>query len=121
MTDQPNAFLTDERAAVLAGEYDGDEAVERTHKSRIRERARSAIDELILVAQSEEIENADVFEPEKVGTLIHWLLRDPSQLEAEGLVEGFTEEQEAYRTRVHSEVVQEALKLDHPEKGRFDD
>jgi hypothetical protein len=121
MANEPNAFLTDERAAVLAGNYEGNEAVERTHKSRIRQRARSALDELILVAQSDEIENADVFEPDKVGTLIHWLLRDPSQLEAEGLLEGFTEDQKEYRTKVHSEVAQEIMKIDHPEKGRFDD
>jgi len=131
MGEKPNAFLTDERRAVLAGNYDGSESVERTHKSRIRERARSAVDELIEVAQSKEIENADVFDPAKIGTLLFWIMHDWSQSTGGGLVGevedeslptvDYPDEYEQYRKEVHSEVAQEIMKIDHPERGRFDD
>lgn len=135
MGEKPNAFLTDERRAVLADDYDGSESVKRTHKSRIRERARSAVDELIEVAQSKEIENADVFEPAKIGTLLFWIMHDWSQTPT-GTTDGeesdgetpfapkeldYPDEYEQYRKEVHSEVAQEIMKIDHPERGRFDD
>lgn len=84
MEDTP-AFLTDERRAVLAGEYDGSETVERTHKSRIRQRARTAISELIKVAQSEEIDNADVFDPDDLARLV-----DALMVPADGLTPRWT-------------------------------
>lgn len=71
MTD---AFLTDERRAVLNAEYDGAANTERTHKSRIRVRSRQAIEELIEVAQSPEIDNRDVFDPDDLARLIDALM-----------------------------------------------
>jgi len=71
MTD---AFLTDERRAVLNGEYDGAANTERTHKSRIRARSRQAIEELIEVAQSPEIDNGDVFDPDDLARLVDALM-----------------------------------------------
>lgn len=128
---EPNAFLTDERRAVLTGDYGGSENVERTHKSRIRQRANSAISELIEVAQSPVIENADVFDPAEIGTLLFWIMHDPSQTTTGGLVGevedeslptvDYTDKFEQYRRAVHSEVAQEIMKIDHPERGRFDD
>jgi hypothetical protein len=127
---EPNAFLTDERRAVLAGDYDGSESVERTHKSRIRQRARSAIEELIEVAQSPVIENSDVFSPSQIGTLLFWIMHDPAETTTPsgGLLGlGIHEDTEysddfiQYQRAVHSEVAQEIMKIDHPEQGRFDD
>lgn len=124
MTDQPNAFLTDERRAVLAGAYEGEENVERTHKSRIRARARSALAELTEVARSEEIDNADVFEPEAVGTLLFWILRDPARLtdlEGGGLVkdEDLPDSYQQYRNSLYVEIDKQMRKFDRPEEGRF--
>ncbi|MFW5918424.1 MAG: hypothetical protein ACOCR0_02970 [Haloferacaceae archaeon] len=74
MTDTTPAFLTDQRRAVLAGEYDGEPNTERTHKSRIRSRAKTALQELIEVAESDAIDNADVFEPNDLARLIDALM-----------------------------------------------
>lgn len=77
-------FLTETRREVLSGNYDGAKNTERTHKSRIRARARTALDELLVVAASDEIENAEVFDPQKLRALITTLTRgagglDPSE------------------------------------------
>lgn len=63
-------FLTETRRDVLAGDADLAESTIRSHKSRIRSRARTALAELIEVAESEEIENADVFEPQQLARLV---------------------------------------------------
>ena len=67
---EPNTFLTDERQAVLNGEYDGAANVERTHKARIKARSQSALDELIEVAKSPEVSNGEIFDPKKLRTLL---------------------------------------------------
>lgn len=74
-------FLTEARREVLSGDYDGAENTERTHKSRIRARTRTAVDELLVVAASDEIDNADVFDPEKLRALITTLTRGPGGLD----------------------------------------
>lgn len=73
MADE-KVFLTDERRAVLRGRYDGSDSNLRTHKSRIRKKARIALDELMEVAGSPAIDNEDVFDTEEVYTLISILL-----------------------------------------------
>jgi hypothetical protein len=80
----PDTFLTESRREVLAGEWDGEPSTERSKKSQIRTRARAAVGELIEVAQSPEIENADVFEPEEVGRLLAAILNDPNQMPTAG-------------------------------------
>lgn len=73
--DNTPVFLTETRQEVLRGDYDGDQNVERTHKSRIRTRARKAIEELNEVAMSPAIDNEDVFDPEKVSFLLLHIMR----------------------------------------------
>lgn len=117
---EPNTFLTDSRRAVLDGEYDGAENTERTHRSRIRSRGQTAIEELTEVAQSPEIDNADVFDPAAVGRLLFWILNDPHKLtdvETGGLIsaadlpDSYTE----YRNSVYVEVDQQLRKFDRPD------
>ena len=72
--DAPSTFLTPERRSVLNGEYDGAENVERTHKSRIRARSRTALEELIEVAESNEIDTREVFDPDDVFRLLRAIL-----------------------------------------------
>jgi hypothetical protein len=74
VSEEPSVFLTDERTAVLNGEYTGSENTYRTHKSNIRQRAQTALKELIQVAASPEIENSDVFEPNDLARLIDSLM-----------------------------------------------
>lgn len=128
-----SAFLTDSRREVLSGEYDGAESTLKSKKSHIRTRAQMAMDELIEVAQSAEIENESVFEPETIGTLIYWILNDPAQIDHVGGLVGtgeapddvpqdiwtkIPEELQQYRREVHSETAQELLSIDYPTKGR---
>lgn len=81
-------FLTDERRAILNGEADHltDESL-RTGKYRIRRRARTALSELVDVAESPEIDNTDIFEPEEIQELLlRLLLVGPQEGEGGGLV-----------------------------------
>lgn len=80
--DNTPVFLTETRQKVLRGDYDGEENTERTHKSRIRARAQKAIDELDEVAMSPEIENEDVFDPERVAFLLLHIMRGTGGLNA---------------------------------------
>lgn len=67
-------FLTEKREAVLNGEYDGSDDALRNQKSRLRRSAQTALQELITVAASPEIENAEVFDPEQIHILLKILL-----------------------------------------------
>lgn len=118
-----DTFLTDERRAVLNGEYDGAENVERTHRSRIKSRARSAVGELIEVARSEEIENRDVFDPKQVGLLLGLLVDDPAVMPAGGLTNKPTDlsvpdRHIKYRNAVHSEATSTLLQLKPPQTDK---
>lgn len=74
MADESPVFLTDERRDVLNEEYQGADSTERAHRSNIRKRARKAIQELIEVAQSPQIDNSEVFEPDNLARLIDSLM-----------------------------------------------
>lgn len=74
MTKPDSVFLTDNRRDVLFGKSDWTEASINNERSRIKNRAEIALDELIAVASSPMIDNADVFEEEQVRTLLSILL-----------------------------------------------
>lgn len=98
---ETDTFLTDARRAVLNGEYDGAANVERTHESRIRDRSRSALAELVEVANSTEIENESVFDPEMVRAFL------TSLATRGGLQEhGYEHVSEAYRNALYVEIDQ---------------
>jgi hypothetical protein len=122
--NRQNIFLTDTRRDVLEGESDLSGGSLANEKSRIRTRARAAIDELIEVAQSEEIENASIFGPEKVGTLLFWITMDPSEIDHGGLVEPTamaSDEFQYYRQHVAGQVAPSIMSIRNPNRGRFDD
>lgn len=85
-------FLTDTRRDVLEGTADqlNDQSL-LNEKSRIRKRARLAIEELIEVADSPEIDNETVFEPELVGKLVQSIISDGG-----GLIENTDYRNEIY-------------------------
>ena len=98
---EPDTFLTDERRAVLRGEYGGAENVERTHRSRIKARSQSALSELIEVAGSEEIDNAEVFDPKQIRALLTTILYKG------GLVDpDYQHVSDAYRNAMYFEMSQ---------------
>jgi hypothetical protein len=70
MVQPENLFLTDTRRQVLEGEYSGSDSNLRTHHSNIRHRSQLALDELIEVARSPKINNAEALPAEKVTTLL---------------------------------------------------
>jgi hypothetical protein len=129
-------LLTENRRDVLDGRSEWSEDAIINEKTRIRNKSRTALDELIEVAQSSEIENRSVFDPEKLGTLLYWILNDPAMFpitDHGGLIgtddeppEGLPdhaylkvpEKLQEYRQNVHSEAAQELLRIDHPERGR---
>jgi len=67
-------FLTSARKDAL-NHYDPENSNHRVHKSRVKNRASQALDELLWVAANGAIENADVFEEEKVKALLTTLLQ----------------------------------------------
>lgn len=67
-------FLTDSRREVLDGTTDLTDQSLYNAKSRIRTRARLALKELIEVASSDEIDNADIFTQQQMQALVSNLL-----------------------------------------------
>jgi len=126
-----NIFLTDTRRDVLDGDADLSAGSLANEKSRIRTRTRAAVDELIEVGGSEEIENSDVFNPEKIGTLLFWILNDPADLERagglhqpvddvpEGAIVGMSDDFRQYRQQVAGEVAPSIMSIRNPDRGRF--
>lgn len=85
-------FLTDARRDVLNGEFDGKEITKRSQKSKIRTRSRLAIDELIDVFESDEIDNTKSFDPEQIARLIRALMPHPDEIESFPEYDGTAEE-----------------------------
>lgn len=81
-----NVFLTDHRRDVLDGTADLTENSLINEKSRIRKRARMAIEELQEVAQSNQIENESVFDPKALAYLIQWVFLDPAAMDGGGVM-----------------------------------
>nr|WP_011225234.1 hypothetical protein [Haloarcula sp. AS7094]AAS13419.1 unknown [Haloarcula sp. AS7094] len=69
-----NIFLTDSRRDVLNGVDELTGQSRYNAKSRIRQRARMALQELIEFAASPEINNADIFEPNEIARLLDALM-----------------------------------------------
>lgn len=65
-----NAFLTETRREVLNGEYDGTDNARRGIKSQTRQDAVAAVRELQKIASSPQINNADVFDPDELYSLL---------------------------------------------------
>ena len=66
-------FLTEARREAL-NHYDPDDSNHRAHKSRVAERARVALEELMWVASVPAVDNADVFDEDAVRALLTTLL-----------------------------------------------
>jgi len=119
-----NIFLTEKRREVLAGTDDLTDDSRTVEKSRIRKRAKMALSELEEVAQSMEIENRSVFEPEEVGRLLFWIHKDPANVENMTKPEGewdpfktHSEAHEQYAKNLYFEISRQLSKFDTPEEG----
>lgn len=100
-----NVFLTDNRRLYLDGEYEGSESASYTIKSRLKRRSEITLHELIEVANSPEIDNSDVFDPDDVAMFLWALMTDSAQQDTVGLVQptesdGYSDELAAYRRNI---------------------
>lgn len=75
MADDPQVILSDRRRKILEGTYDGAKSTEYNHKRAIRQRSQSAIEELIKIASSPEIDNERAIDPEQIGALVSILVQ----------------------------------------------
>lgn len=103
-------LLNDKRESVLNAEYDGSDAALRNQKSRLRSSSRTALKELIEVAQSHEIDNTEVFDPDDVFRLLRALLTPRQEdLEPDEFVNIVSEEEYTDRFRAYSDRLQMQL------------
>lgn len=77
MTDPDRAFLTDARRDILAGKSDWEDSSIAVEKSRIKNRANVALEELIEVADSRHLDHTDALDPDDVFNLLRALLSPP--------------------------------------------
>lgn len=95
-------FLTDSRRDVLEGNAnDLTEQSLRNAKSRIRVRSRLALEELTEVAESPEIENREVFDPDDVFLFLRALLLPDEYVPIDGEP---PEDYQEYRDRLHVQL-----------------
>lgn len=75
---EEHAFLSDRRRSIVEGETAEDmgiaDATYRQHRAAVKRQARLALQELLKVAASPEIDNSDVFDPLAISTLAELLL-----------------------------------------------
>jgi hypothetical protein len=119
MGDETPVFLTEQRRAVLEGDYskkfDGGASTERTHHTRIRQRTTTALDELIEVAESRPIHNPDVFDPQAVAKLVRTLLTMPEHLDEDNPDdEDARQSYHAYRDQLRGAVAWELSQSNFP-------
>lgn len=126
-----NIFLTENRRDVLAGTSDWSTQSVRNERSRIKRHARLALAELIEVAESPEIDNADIFDPDQVANLIDAMIAPEHEpitprWNFDGTTDEFRDEYEyqlalwsrldytlrGYRETLHSD--------EHPVENRFE-
>lgn len=106
MTEKnPHSFLTDTHRAVLSGNWEGSDSTLRSHKSEIRKRSKAALQDLIAVANSAEIDNESrvgenrLFDPQDLRALV------TSVVARGGLQsEQYEHVSEAYQNEVYKEV-----------------
>jgi len=120
-----NAFLTDRRREFLEGEYDLSRSKDRHLKKSLNDSTKTALEELIEVAQSPHIDNHEVFEPAQVAQLVEAVLR-PTQNDLEPVdefvsvetIEKYTDNHLTHCDRLYVELD----RLMHPYRdGRFPD
>lgn len=100
-------FLTDTRRALLNDEYGGKESSRATERSRIKNRAGVALDELIEVAESDQIDNTDVFDPADVHRLLVALTTPPmgaGPVDPTNPEDSLDDDWQAYRDRLYVQL-----------------
>lgn len=80
MSDE-TVILTEKRQQFLENEYEGTDSARATMKSRLKSRSKIGFDDLVKVAQSDQIDNSDVFDPDAVASLFAALMIDPAQMD----------------------------------------
>lgn len=87
---EEHAFLSDRRRSIVEGATADDlgiaDTTYRQHRAAVKRQSQLALQELLQVAASPEIDNAEVFDPVLISTLLEMLLTgNTSGLQPEGL------------------------------------
>lgn len=113
MTDRKNIFLTENRREVLEGTSDWEQASIQNEKSRIKNRAGDALEELIEVAESPHIDHTDALDPDDVFRLLRALLTPMHRLDEMdgGLIgrEDYPDDFQPYHDRLRMQMAKLAL------------
>jgi len=100
-------FLTENRRDVLNSESDWSTQAVRNERSRIKNLARLALTELIEVAESPEIDNADVFDPDEMARLVDALMTGGTPITSRWKYDGTADEfrdEYAYRLALWGQI-----------------
>jgi hypothetical protein len=103
MGEDTPAFLTEKRRAVLNDNYEGEPSTHRAHKTNIRQRSQTALEELTEVAESQTIVNHSTFDPDDVFRFLRALL-NPDYYVNPAHEDPHPEEFEQYRDRLHVQL-----------------
>lgn len=113
MTDRKNIFLTENRRDVLEGTSDWEQASIQNEKSRIKNRAGNALEELIEVAESPHIDHTDALHPDDVFRLLRALLSASHRLDEMGTgpitAKDYPDDLQPYHDRLRMQLAKLAL------------
>lgn len=111
MSQPDHTFLTEKRREILNDESDWEQSSINVEKSRIKNRARTALQELIMVAESPEIDHTDVFDQDDVFKLLRALMT-PSHRREEiehGLNPDYPDDFQQYTDRLQTQMAKLVL------------
>jgi hypothetical protein len=99
-------FLTEKRRELLTGEYSGDEDAEYSIRHRTKRSAESSLDDLITVAQSDEIDNQSVFDERKIEQLLLAIIGPEEEVTPRWERDDLTEHaiENDHRMKVHNTI-----------------
>lgn len=111
-------ILTERREELLSGEYDPDDSADRMAKSRLKNSAETALDELTQIAKNPHIDQTDIFDPDDVFRFLR-AVKMPTQdhLEPDEFVnipsrDKYTDEFAAYTDRLQLQMSKLVLEED---------
>lgn len=120
MAEPDHTFLTESRREILNGESDWEDSSVAVEKSRIKNRAETALNELIEVAKSPEIDHTDVFEEDTVFRLLRSLMLPTHRMDeiGTGLIDrdDYPDDFQQYSDRLQTQMAKLVLEDQYGEE-----
>jgi hypothetical protein len=110
-------LMTDAREEVLDGSYTGKETALRNQKSRLRASSRTALEELIQVAESRQIDNTEIFTPEQIYRLLDTLLTGQGGVIGDDIDPEKRAFSPSYRTELYAAVARAQVQAERRAEG----